>query len=291
MFDITGYYEAQNLANVFELLAKEPTAKIVAGGTDVLVKARAQINGFIGNPLIGISRVAEMQGITIDAAGTISIGALSTFDEIEHDPIVQQNIPLLSQAVSLVGGPQTRRMGTIGGNVCNAGPAADSAPALFTYNAVCEVHSETTIREVPITEFYQGVGKVKLQPDEILVRFKLAKADYQDYRGYYIKFAQREALDIANLSCAALIKVDQSKQIQALRICFGAAAATPIRMPAAEAYASGKMVTNETLQHIGQLCLTDTKTIADWRASKEYRDHLVPILPVRALALALKDGE
>lgn len=291
MFDITGYYEAQDLTNLFELLAKEPTARIIAGGTDVLVKTRARLKGFVDTPLIGISRITAMKGITSDDTGTISIGALSTFDEIEHNLIIQQNMPLLSQAVSLVGGPQTRRMGTLGGNVCNAGPAADGAPALFTYNAICEVHSATTIRNIPITEFYQGVGKVRLRPGEVLVKFKIAQADYQDYRGYYIKFAQRAALDIANLSCAALIKLDSTKQIQALRICFGAAAATPIRMPAAETYAVGKIVTNETLQAIGKLCLRDTQTIADWRASKEYRDHLVTVLPVRALALALKDGE
>lgn len=290
MFDITGYYEAHSLANVFELLKEQPTAKIVAGGTDVLVKSRARVTGFVETPLIGISRVAEMKGIIMADDGTINIGALTTFDEIEHNKIINQNMPLLSQAVSLVGGPQTRRMGTIGGNVCNAGPAADSAPALFTYNAVCEICSATTTREVPITEFYIGVGKVKLQPGEVLVKFKITKQNYQGYQGYYIKFAQRAALDIANLSCAALVKVTENK-IQDLRICFGAAAATPIRMPAAEAYGLGKEVSNDTLTTIGDYCLQDTKTIADWRASKEYRDHLVTVLPVRALALALKDGE
>ena len=153
------------------------------------------------------------------------------------------------------------------------------------------MHSATTVREVPITEFYQGVGQVKLQLGEVLVKFKIAQVDYQDYRGYYIKFAQREALDIANLSCAALVKVDPANHIQSLRLCFGAAAATPIRMPAAEAYALGKMVSNATLKEIGNRCLVDTKTIADWRASKEYRDHLVTVLPARALALALKEAE
>lgn len=289
MYDISGYYEAKDLQDIFKLSQQNPNAMLIAGGTDVLVKARFRMPDFVGKTLIGITRVKALRGVQLDTDGTVEIGALTTFTELETNPIINEHLPLLSQAVSLVGGPQTRNRGTVGGNICNAGPAADSAPSLFAYNAVCEVHSATGSRNVPIDQFYLGVGKVALKPGEVLVKLKIKQADYQGYVGYYIKFAQRMALDIANLGCAVLVR-SADHTIADLRICFGAAAPTPIRMSAAEAYAKNKPITVETFNEIGQQCLKDTKTIEDWRASKAYRDHLVTVLPGRALRKALKGG-
>ncbi len=287
MYDITDYHEATSLAEVFKLAAADPKARIVAGGTDTLVKSRAEVPAFTGIALIGITRIPELQGIVCQEDGTLNIGALNTFVTIEHDPLIQQYTPLLSQAVSLVGGPQTRHMGTIGGNICNAGPAADSAPALFTYNTTCEIQGPDGVKNVPIADFYRGPGQTILKPGEVLTRFKIKACDYQDFHGHYTKFARRNALDIANLSCAALVKV-QGEQIRDLRLCFGAAGPTPLRMPVAEAYAKGKPLTAATLAQIGQLCLQDTHDITDWRDTKAFRDHLVTVLPGRDITAALR---
>ncbi len=291
MYDITGYHEADSLATIFKIIKADPKAKVIAGGTDVLVKARERKQDFIATQLIGITRIPEMQGITMAEDGTLSIGALSTFKQVEKDPLVQQYIPMLGEAVSLVGGPQTRHVGTIGGNICNGATSADSAPTLFTYNATLEIHSEAGVKNVPIADFYKGAGWVDLEPGEILVRIKIAKGDYEGYLGHYTKFAQRKALDIANLSCATLIKMAPDQTIADLRICFGVAAPTPIRMPQAEAFAKGQAINDATLKTIGKYCLADTNTRNSWRASKEYRDHLVQIIPARNILAALKEDQ
>lgn len=287
MYDITGYHEAQSLDDVFALSAQYPHTRLIAGGTDVLVKSRDRAETYIDTELIGISRIPELHGIKLDNDGTLVIGAMSAFTDVELDPLVQKHAPLLSYAVSTVGGPQTRHAGTIGGNVCNAGTAADSAPTLFAYNAICEVHSKAGVEDRPIASMYAGPGKNTLKPGEILVKIKITKDNYEGYVGHYTKFAQRMALDIANLSCATLVKVGSDQKIEDLRICFGAAAPTPVRMNNAEAYGKGQQITDSTLAEIGNKCLEDTSTIADWRASKAYRDHLVTVLPGRNIKTAL----
>lgn len=287
MYAITGYHEAATLSDVFAITAEKPDARLVAGGTDVLVKARELKKGYVDCDLIGITRIPELQEIYLDEEETVVIGAMNTFTTIEHHPIIQQYVPLLGEAVALVGGPQTRNVGTIGGNVCNGATSADSAPTLFAYNALLEIHTATGVKNVPIADFYKGAGWVDLAPGEILVKIKIRRQDYQGYVGHYTKFAQRQALDIANLSCATLVK-ESSGVMEDLRICFGVAAPTPIRMTKAEEFAKGLPITDDNLKAIGKKCLEDAKTRDSWRASKEYRDHLVKLLPGRNIVEALK---
>lgn len=287
MYDITGYHEAATLADVFAITAEKPDARLVAGGTDVMVKAREMKTGYVGCDLIGITRINELHDIYLDSDGTMVIGAMNTFTEIERHPLIKRHLHLLGEAVALVGGPQTRNVGTIGGNVCNGATSADSAPTLFAYNALLEIHSAASVKNVPIADFYKGAGWVDLAPGEILVKIKISREDYEGYTGHYTKFAQRQALDIANLSCATLVK-QKDGIIEDLRICFGVAAPTPIRMHTAEAFARNLAVTDENLKAIGAKCLEDTNTRDSWRASKEYRDYLVSILPGRNIVEALK---
>lgn len=287
MYDITGYHEATTLTDYFTLIEKYPEAKIIAGGTDVLVKAREYKKGFVGVPLIGITRISELHDTYLTAEGTLVIGPANSFTEVAAHPLVKKYTPLLAEAVALVGGPQTRNCGTIGGNVCNGATSADSAPTLFAYNAVLEIATKDGVKDVPIADFYKGAGWVDLAPGQILTKIKIEQKDYAGFIGHYTKFAQRQALDIANLSCATLVK-HQDDVIEELRICFGVAAPTPIRMTGAERYAQGKTITDETLKQIGAACLAETHTRNSWRASKEYRDHLVQLLPGRNIVEALK---
>src|SRR5699024_8450029 len=228
MFDISGYYEAKQIDDVFDYIKKEPAARLIAGGTDVLIKAREGKENYTEVPLIGINHIAELHQIYLDDDQTLVIGALNTFTEVEKNPLVKKYLPMLSQAVSFVGGPQTRHVATIGGNICNGATSADSAPTLFAYNALLEIHSADGKKEVPIADFYKGAGWVDLKAGEVLVNIKITKDNYKGFVGNYTKFAQRNALDIANLSCACLFKV-VNNQIADLRICFGVAAPTPIR--------------------------------------------------------------
>ncbi len=288
MFDIKNYYEALTLEEALEQLDKEPTSMIISGGTDVLVKARDRKQGYKSINLVGITRIKELSEIYLDEDENLIIGSTCSFTTVENNELVKEKTPLLSYAVSTVGGPQTRNVGTIGGNICNGATSADSAPTLFTYNAILEIQSKDEIKRVSIHDFYKGPGKVDLQPNEILTKIIIKKEDYEGFKGSYTKFAQRKALDIANLSCAVLIKED-SNIIEDLRICFGVAGPTPIRMRKAEEFGKNKEITEDILKEIGERCLLDANARDSWRASKEYRDHLITILPVRNIRKALKE--
>lgn len=286
MYDFNDYMEATDLNQVFQTFKQSENVRIIAGGTDVLVKSRERDQKFVNCDLVGVTRIPELNGIELDAEETLIIGAASTFTTVENNELVKKCAPVLAQAVSTVGGPQTRNAGTIGGNVCNGATSGDSGATLFAYNAVLELHSQNGVREVDIKDFYLGPGRVALENGEILVKIKIRKEDYQGYLGHYTKFAQRKALDIANLSCCVLFKqVDGI--IEDLRIAYGVAGPVPIRGTAAEAFGKGKEITEKNLAEIAAKCLESSKARDSWRASKEYREHLIQLLFERGIMTAL----
>lgn len=286
MFDIGGYLEASSVEEVLASLKQNPESKIIAGGTDILVKLRERKPEFVGKTFVGIKRIPSLREIKIEADGTLSIGAAVTFSEVEENHFVQMHAHPLAQAVGTVGGPQTRNAGTIGGNICNGATSADSAPILFAYGAYVELQSEEGIRTIPISEFYEGPGRVKIGKQEILTRVMIRKEDYEGYQGHYTKFAQRKALDIANLSCGVLVKM-KGQEIEDLRIAFGVAGPTPLRAVNAEAYGKGKRLTEDELTKIGEKCLQDTNARDSWRASKDFREHLIQVLSIRGIKQAV----
>lgn len=286
MFDIKSYTEASSLKQLFELFENSSDTCIVAGGTDLLIKNRDRDEECIGKNLVGITKIPEVHGIYLDEEEAICIGAASSFTTVATNKLTKKLTPTLAYAVSTVGGPQTRNAGTIGGNVCNGATSGDSGATLFAYNAILEIRNKTGIKEIPINEFYLGPGKVKLEQGDLLVKIKIRKVDYQGFKGHYTKFAQRKALDIANLSCTTLIR-ENNGIIEELRIAYGVAGPTPLRATVAEEFALGKTINEETLKEIGKKCLESTKARTSWRASKEYREHLIQLLPVRNITTAL----
>lgn len=288
MYPITQYTEVNSLDEFFKVFSQNEQSCIIAGGTDVLVKSRDREEKFINASFIGITRIPELNKIYLDDEESICIGAGNSFTKIEKNELTRSCVPVLAYAVSTVGGPQTRNAGTIGGNVCNGATSADSAPTLFAYNAILEIHSIKGKRLVPIAEFYLGPGRVALEPGEILVQIIIKKEDYQGFVGHYTKFAQRNALDIANLSCVTLVR-EKAGKIEDVRIAYGVAGPTPIRATGAEEFAKGQSINDETLKTIGEKCLEATVSRDSWRASKAYRDHLIQILPGRNILTALEE--
>lgn len=286
MFDIKSYTEANTLKQLFEILDNNHDARIVSGGTDILIKNRDRDQNFIGKDLVGVTRIPELHGIHLDAEETLCIGAASSFTNVSNNELTKHLAATLAYAVSTVGGPQTRNAGTIGGNVCNGATSGDSGATLFAYNAILEVQNSRETKNIPIQEFYLGPGKVNLNQGDVLVKIKIKKEDYHQLNGHYTKFAQRKALDIANLSCATLIK-EKNGVIEDLRIAYGVAGPVPIRATIAEEFAIGKKISEELLNEIGEKCLESTKARTSWRASKEYREHLIQLLPVRNITTAL----
>ena len=289
MYQINNYFEASSLKEVIEYLINNENAQIIAGGTDVLIKTRERKTGYIDRDLVGIMNIPEINEIHLDEKDNIIIGATARFTEVEDHEIIRRFIPSLCTAVGSVGGPQIRNMGTIGGNVANGATSADSASTLFALDAVVRIVGEDGQREVPIKEFYLGPGKVSLEKDEIVTAFVIAKENYEGYKGEYIKYSHRKAMDIATLGCSVMIKV-KGEVIEGLKIAYGVAGPTPVRAKSAESYSIGKKVSEEVLDKIGELCLKDTSARDSWRASKAFREQLIRELPKRAIKNTLGGG-
>ena len=280
MFSIKKIYQPITLAEALEIYTSNPQLKIIAGGTDVLISLH---HGKLDDvELLSIKNLTELTGINYLTDGTIEIGTMTTFTEIFRNEIINKYIPILAEASVSMGGPQIRNNATIGGNICNGAVSADSAPTLFVLNADLRIVNNEGVRIVPITEFYAGPGKVKLQSGEILTHIIIKKADYKGMYGKYIKFSNRKAMDIAMLSVATLGKVKNNKFTD-LRIALGVSAPTPIRCTKAESFAFNKTIKEESIKQISEKTLLNANPRHSWRGSKVYREHLIQVLTERAL--------
>jgi xanthine dehydrogenase FAD-binding subunit len=285
MFDIQSILEPDTMDEAKEILANQPNIKIIAGGTDVLIKLRA--DEWEEVELLSIRKLKSLEEIKLTAEESIVIGALATFSQLCHDPIINKYVPFLADAGASMGGPQIRNIATIGGNVANGAVSADSAPTLFALNAHVKLESKDGERTLPIQEFYLGPGKVDLKPDELLIEIIITKDNYQNAFGHYIKYAMRKAMDIATLGVSVVCKLRDNAYFDDLRIALGVAGPTPIRCLEAENYAKGREITKEVLAEIGKLAVKSAKARDSWRASKEYRESLIEVLTQRAISQAI----
>jgi xanthine dehydrogenase FAD-binding subunit len=286
MYDIEELYEAESPAHAVQLLREHPGSRIIAGGSDVLIKIRE--GELAGCTLVSIQKIDKLRGIGFDPNGAIRIGALTSFSHIAADPVIQNCFFVLAEAVSTIGGPQLRNIATIGGNVCNGVTSADSASTLLAYDAVMEYLGPDGTRFVPIKEHYISAGKTALAHDEILQAILIPKESYENSFGNYIKYAMRGALDIATLGCSANVRLSTDKKtIERLRLAFGVAGPVPVRAPGAEQTAAGKPADSETVAAAAKAVLNDINPRTSWRASREFRLHLAQELAKRTIAEAL----
>lgn len=282
MYDIENYYNAKSVEEAAALLRKHPDTRIISGGSDVLIKIRE--GKMAGTSLVCIRDIKEIQGVSKKDNGDIYIGAGTTFSHITNDPVIQECIPVLGEAVDQVGGPQIRNIGTIGGNICNGAVSADSAPTVFSLNALLRIEDGNGGRTVPVKEFYLGPGRVDLKRGEILTHVIIPAEEYQGYRGHYIKYSMRKAMDIATLSCSVVSRVNMEKNIlEDVRITFGVAAPVPFRCEKTEAALKGMSVSEELYQTIEESVRQEISPRDSWRASREFRLQIGGEIAKRAL--------
>ena len=287
MYDIKALYEAKSVPDAIGLLLAHPQAKIIAGGSDVLVQMRE--GKLAGSELVSIYGLDELRGVQLDTDGTIRIGSLTSFSHITKDPIIQRHIRVLGEAVDMVGGPQIRNIGTIGGNTCNCVTSADSASTLFAWDAQIEITGPDGVRIVPIREFYIKAGVVDLKPGELQTAILIRRDSYTGYQGHYIKYAMRNAMDIATTGCSVNAKLSpDGKTILDARIAYGVAGPVPMRAPSAEAAVRGRAVCAETIAAFGKAALDDVNPRTSWRASREFRLQLAEELAKRALTESIR---
>ncbi len=289
MFDINEILEPETLEEALELLDKNKELKIIAGGTDVLIKLHH--NKMKEAELLSLRKINGLDQINMLEDKSIEVGAMACFSKIFRDDIVQKHIKILAEGAVSMGGPQVRNMATIGGNVCNGAVSADSAPALFSLNAKLRLKSKNNERIVPIQEFYIGPGRVDIKDNEILTHLIIKKEDYDNLTGHYIKFSNRKAMDIAMVSVAVVSSIENDK-FKDLRIALGVSAPTPIRCNEAESYARGIEVTEENIEKIAELAVKSSKSRNSWRASKDFREHLIKELTKRGIKKTIEvEGE
>jgi len=287
MYDFGKIYQPKTIKEAMKLKIEHPEALILAGGSDILIKIRE--GKIAGCDLISIYMLDELRGICLEEDGTILIRPLTSFSHVTANPIIKEFLPALGDAVDQVGGPQIRNIGTIGGNICNGVTSADAAPTLKAYDAELEISSLKGTRVMNYLDFNIGFAKVDLREGEILTGIRIKKDSYQNTYGKYIKYSMRRAMDIATLGCSVNVRLSKDKKtIERFRIAFGVAAPTPIRCFEAEKIALNRSLDQKLLEDIALSCQNEVNPRTSWRASKEFRLHLIKELSQKALSESIK---
>lgn len=266
------YQKVMTLEEAFDAYQnpKGPTV-FMAGGTDLLV----QIKEGVIRPqrVIDIKGIPEMDGFSI-SENEFSIGSLTTIRTLETSPAACREVPLLTQAASKLGSVQVRNRATIGGNLCNAAPSAELAPALLALDAQAAIYGKTGTRVIDLGEFFLGPGSTILEKGEILTSLKIPLTGSRQGAVYY-KLTTRKAMDIAFVGVAVLLELDEEEQINKARIALGAVAPTPIRVPSAEKVLKGRIMDTEAVQESAEIAAQACQPISDLRASAGYRREMV----------------
>lgn len=282
MYDIENYYNASTVKEAVELLMTHPDARIISGGSDVLIKIRE--GKFAGTSLVCIRDIKEIQGVERRENGDIYIGAGTTFSHITNDPVIKEYISVLGEAVDQVGGPQVRNIGTIGGNICNGAVSADSAPTVFSLNALLRIVNGEGTHLVSIHDFYKGPGKVHLNQGDVLTHVVIPAREYEGFKGHYVKYSMRNAMDIATISCSVVSRANLEKNIlEDVRITFGVAAPVPYRCENAEEALKGMEINDKLYEKAAELVRAEINPRDSWRASREFRLQIGGEIAKRAL--------
>jgi xanthine dehydrogenase FAD-binding subunit len=284
MFNFKSYHKAGSVEEAIRLLQENPEAHLIAGGTDVLVKLHKGKGQF--HHLVDIHDIAELNFTTLTDEGDIVVGPLTCFSRVSESPLVLKHIPVLSEAILTIGGPQVRNMATIGGNLCNGVPSADSATPLIALNAQLTITGPDGSKQMPLEEFFLGPSSVALAPHEILTAITVTRDNYAGYHGHFYKYAMRDAMDIATIGCSSVCRV-QDDILKDLRLAFGTAAPVPIRCKSTEKKARGRKVSQKLLDDISKTVVDDVSPRSSWRAAKEFRLQIIATLAQRVIKQAI----
>ena len=280
MFDLASYQKAHTVEEAIAQLEREPRAKPLAGGTDIFVRLREGHADY--RHVVDIHDLAELKQITLEADGTLRIGSGVTFSALIDAPLIRERIPVLAEGALSVGGPQVRESATVGGNICNGAPSADSAAPLLVLGAVAELTGPDGVRRLPVEAFYEGPGKVDRRPAEILTALSVASADYEGWGAAYLKYAMRDAMDIATIGCAGACRVEGGR-VAGLRLAYTVAGPTPLRCRKTEAAVEGMTVDGNLIDRARELVLGDLMPRDSWRAAKDFREHIIRTLAEKVL--------
>ena len=269
------YFKPRSITEALRLKETMPDALFVAGGTDLLVKIKD--NEIQPSALISLRSIQGLSGAEVNKV--TRIGALTTISDLIQNPALCENYPLLVDAAKYLGSIQIRNVATIGGNLCNCSPAADTALPLLVLNAKVRLQSIQDSREMALSDFFKGPGESCLNSDEILTDI-LLELSRPSAKTKFLKIG-RVKMDLAIASIALLLEMD-GERCQNVRIAAGSVAPVPLRLSEVEELLEGKPVTKELVAEAQKVASEIVVPITDIRASKEYRRHIVGVLVKRA---------
>lgn len=282
------YFAPQSLGDATSLLRRYGTkSRLLAGGTDLLLRLerRAVEPGVV----IDLKKIRALNGIKATRNG-LRIGAITPMEEIASSPLVRGRYGIIAKGAAVVGSVQTRNRATLGGNLCNASPAADTAPPLMALGARARIASSRREREVPLEEFFLGPGKTCLRPNELLKEIFIP-APVGRFGGSFQR-CTRTAMDIALVNCAVFLSlVPKQETVADIRIALGAVAPVPVRAQPAEHVLKGKRPDPGSIVEAADRAAASASPIDDVRSSATYRREIVRILTRRAIEEALREAK
>ena len=274
------YFEPKTVSEALSLLAKHGAeAKIIAGGTDVMVDIKYKEEP---GCLVNIKKIPGLDGIR-ENGGSLRIGALATIRDVETNAVVRERLPVLWESSHQFASLQIRNTATIGGNICRASPSGETLTPLLVLEAKAKLAFSDGEKTEPFTAFFQGPGKCSVGSKGLLTEIEVPYPAAGS-RGVYLKHAVRGAMDIAMVGVAVLITPDAAKNsLQDVRIGLGAVAPTPLRATKTEALLRGKPLSGAILKEAAAMAASESSPISDQRSSAEYRRWIVEALTRRGL--------
>lgn len=281
------YVAPATVQEAVAVLAKHgPAARVLAGGTDIIIQAREGRRDVA--VMVDVKGIAELTQITHNGDGSLRIGAATPCSRIYSDAGIKQRYPAIVDSAALIGGIQIQSRASLGGNLCNSGPAGDSIPTMIALGAVCEITGPSGSRTVKVEDFCTAPGRNVLQNGEMLVSL-LFPAPAGNSGAAFERFIPRNEMDIAVANAAASIDLSPDGQsFQSARIAIGAVAPTPLFVEAAGAALAGQPVNDDTIAKACQAAQAAATPINDMRGTIEQRKHLVGVLVRRTINKAVQ---
>ncbi len=279
------YLKPTSLSEAVDMMAKYAgKIKPYAGGTDLMVQLREGAKKLAGvEVLMDLGALSELRGIRVEDT-SISVGTMCSHTDVYESAEIQKYVPFLSRACSTVGSPQVRNAGTVGGNICNGSPAADSLSPFVALNSRMVLVSQKGERRVPLIDFYEGAGRVKLADDEFATRIEFDRIDA--FKTAFSKLGRRKALAISRMNAAAAVRLADDGTIAEARLVPGCVFATPQRVANAEQFMQGKKPSAELFKECGKLVSAYMIECTGVRWSTEYKQPAVEAMSERALCEA-----
>ena len=279
------YARPLSLREAVALLAqKDQRARVMAGGTDILVQLRAGRRDV--DLLVDCKAIPELNELTCDSEGGLTLGAAVPCHRIHGDRVVRAAYPGLVDSASLIGGTLVQARATLGGNLCNAAPSADSIPIMIALKGICKIMGPDGAREVPVEDFCTGPGQTILRPGELLVSLRFPPPEPSS-GAHYMRFTPRNEMDIAVAGAGVSVLLDNGAFASA-RIALSAVAPTPLFAREAGEALKGRPINEDSIRMASEMAAKTAKPIADMRGSAEYRTHLCEVLTRRALNVAIQ---